>query len=333
MAEATPAVRARLVAESWEVVSIVHGAGTREDWGETIALARLQHAEWVVVDGYQFTTDYQQALKAAGLKILFLDDYGHASHYSADVVLNQNIGADEELYAKREPKTRLLLGPRYSLLRREFSAWREWEREIPPVARRVLVTMGGSDPQNVTARVIEALSATRLEGFESVIVAGGSNPRCNSLQDLANQAQQQSGAKITVRKDVSNMPELMAWADVAISAAGSTCWELCLLGLPSLLIDVAPNQTALAGDLGRLGCAVHLGDARGVSAAKLSAELERVMRSADLRRSLSLAARKLVDGFGAKRVISVMRGSGEIYLRRAGASDTRLLWGRANDPE
>src|SRR5258708_2159527 len=75
MAEATPAVRARLVAESCEVVSISHAAGTPEDWGETIALARLQHAEWVVVDGYQFTTDYQQALKAAGLEKTFFDEF------------------------------------------------------------------------------------------------------------------------------------------------------------------------------------------------------------------------------------------------------------------
>jgi len=332
MAEATPAVRARLVAESCEVVSIPVAEGA-EDARLTVALARERGVQWVVVDGYQFGAEHQRDLKAAGFNVLFLDDYGHASSYCADLVLNQNIGAKEELYAEREPATRLLLGPRYSLLRREFSEWREWTREIRSEASRVLVTMGGSDPQNVTASVIEALCTTRIEGVEAIVVVGGSNPRFNALQEVANQANLQSGAEIAVRKDISNMPELMAWADVAVAAAGSTCWELCLLGLPSLLIDVAANQTALARELGRLGCAIHVGNVQGVSPAKIAAELEPVMRLSDQRRSLSQAARKLVDGFGAKRVISAMRGCGEIYLRRASASDARLLWEWANDPE
>jgi UDP-2,4-diacetamido-2,4,6-trideoxy-beta-L-altropyranose hydrolase len=328
MAEATSAIQERLVAEGCEVVSISSAAGTVEDASQTIAVAREHKAEWVVVDGYHFTADYQRALKAAGFKILFLDDYGHSQHYSADLVLNQNVCARAEGYADRESETRLLLGPRYCLLRREFGAWRIWKREVSPVCHHVLVMMGGSDPENLTARVIQALALAELEDVETTVVIGGSNPHFAMLQNLAGQF----GQKVTLRRDVSNMAEPMAAADVAISAAGSTCWELCLLGLPALLVDVADNQTELARELDRRGCAVHMGD-RAVSIEKIAEQLKRLVRSQELRQSLSQRSRELVDGGGAMRVVSLLRGAEGVRLRRARADDIRLLWDWANDPE
>ncbi len=186
MAETTPALQSRLAGEHCELVAIAAIAGGLGDADETIALAHKQQAEWVVVDGYRFNSDYQRALKAAGCKILFLDDYGHANHYSADLVMNQNVGASEALYASREPYTRLLLGPRYALLRREFTEWRAWKREVSPTGRRVLVTMGGSDPENVTERVVEALTLVGLADLEAIVVVGGSTSDSGSIQRFNN---------------------------------------------------------------------------------------------------------------------------------------------------
>lgn len=326
-AESTAAIRERLLAESCEVLSIAASAGSPDDSKQTIALARENAARWIVVDGYQFTAEYQRALKSAGCKTLFFDDYGHAERYSADLVVNQNAGADENLYRNRDSQTRLLLGPKYCILRREFNAWREWTREIQPAGHRVLVTMGGSDPENVTARAMAARSQMKVENLEVTVVVGGSNPNFESLQRAAAQA----GSKITVLRDVSNIAELMAWADVALSAAGSTCWELCLLGLPALLVDVADNQTAVARELDRRGCAVHLGNSRHASAEKIAGHLERLLKSEHVRRSLSGSCRELVDGEGAARVVSALRGG--LRLRPAQPSDIRLLWELANDPQ
>jgi UDP-2,4-diacetamido-2,4,6-trideoxy-beta-L-altropyranose hydrolase len=326
--ETTDALRARLTAESCEVLSVSCVAGSADDASQTIALAREQKTDWVVLDGYQFTADYQRALKAAGFKLLVLDDHGHAQHYSADLVLNQNVCADESLYQCRELTSRPLLGPRYCLLRREFSPWQKWKRDVFPVCDRVLVTMGGSDPDNVTVRVLEALDLAKLENVDATVVVGGSNPHFTRLQ----LASVQVGRKITVRRDVSNMPELMAEADVAISAAGSTCWELCLLGLPSLLLDVAANQSALSRELDRRGCAIRVGD-QTVSPATIATQLEHLLRSHELRQTLSRNCRGLVDGQGAQRVVSILRGVEEFRLRRLRAEDERLLWTWANDPE
>jgi RimJ/RimL family protein N-acetyltransferase len=128
------------------------------------------------------------------------------------------------------------------------------------------------------------------------------------------------------------MGELMAWADVAISAAGSTCWELCLLGVPSLLIHVADNQTGVARELHRRQCAVHVGSAKAISVLQLSRELENMLSAKEVRQALSARARELVDGNGARRVAAVLRGENVVHLRGAKENDSRLLFDWANDP-
>ena len=190
MAETTPAISQRLLAERCEASTVSGRSGTMEDAQHTIAHARQLESRWIAVDGYQFGADYQRVLKEAGFKVLFLDDYGHARHYCADVVLNQNVGFGAELYRDREPQTQLLLGPRYCLLRREFAAWRTWKREIQPTCRRLLVTMGGSDPENLTLRVLQALAnlAGLEEDLEVTVVTGGSNPHLKVLEDAVAQS-------------------------------------------------------------------------------------------------------------------------------------------------
>jgi UDP-2,4-diacetamido-2,4,6-trideoxy-beta-L-altropyranose hydrolase len=332
MAESTPALATRLRSELCDVVSVAAPIGSREDAERTADFAREHHAGWVVVDGYQFGADYQHSLKSADSKVLFMDDYGHAARYPADLVVNPNVFADESLYQNRESHTRLLLGTRYCMLRREFNAWRQWQRKIPPLARRVLVTMGGSDPENLTARVLEALSSHKdghgFEDLEATVVIGGSNPHAVSLEQRA----AASGRKIDLHKDTTQMAEWMARADLAVSAAGSTCWELCLLGLPSLLVDVAANQTFLARELDRKGCAIHIGSASEFSTEKIADQLEKLIRSEEIRRSLSVASQALVDGNGARRVASILGGGQVIFARHATADDSRLLWEWANDP-
>jgi UDP-2,4-diacetamido-2,4,6-trideoxy-beta-L-altropyranose hydrolase len=297
MAESTHGIRARLTEESYEVFSIACAVASEDDSLQTAALARETQADWIVVDGYRFGGEYQRVLKAAGFKVVFLDDYGHASHYFADLVLNQNVQANESMYLAREPYTRLLLGPGYCLLRREFASWRGWKREIAPVGSKVLVTMGGSDPDNVTETVIAALQ--RLPNVEATVVVGGSNPHFDSLRRLA----PQGGTRFRLLQSVANMPELMAWADVAVSGAGSTCWEMCLLQLPMLLIDLADNQKPIAGALDKLGAAIHLGAGGHVTAEEIAKRVGNLLASEAERAALSGRCGRLVDGRGAERVL------------------------------
>ena len=298
MAEATPAVEERLQRESMGVARLKAEPGSADDAKETIALARGNQASWVVVDGYGFGADYQAGLKSAGLKVLFIDDNGHAGHYSADLVLNQNAYAKEELYGSRERSTKILLGPRYALLRREFAAWRGWKRETPAVARKVLVTMGGSDPDNFTAKVVDGLCAITSESLQIRVLAGGSNPHIASLAQLDG-----GENSIQVVRDATDMPEQMSWAELAVAGAGSTCLEMCFMGLPALLIDLAENQTPIATEFARRGTACHLGSSKTVTPKMVEAETRQVLGSVAERRAMSQRGRELVDGAGAERVV------------------------------
>jgi UDP-2,4-diacetamido-2,4,6-trideoxy-beta-L-altropyranose hydrolase len=302
MAEATPAIEARLAAESCDVISVPSAVGTLDDSAQTIALARQQNADWIVVDGYRFAADYQRALKDAGCKVLFLDDYGHASPYSADLILNQNAGADEALYANKEPYMQLLLGPRYALLRREYKQWRDWKREIPARGRKVLVTMGGSDPANFTARVTQAVAAVEVEDLEARIVVGGSNPHFESLQRYCSQ----TAERIKVWRSVSDMAELMVWADVAVSSAGTTSWELAFMQMPSVLLAVVEHQRPVAQAMGASGAAVSLGWFSETGERRITQSLMELLGNGELRREMATNGRQLVDGRGVDRVLSVL---------------------------
>jgi UDP-2,4-diacetamido-2,4,6-trideoxy-beta-L-altropyranose hydrolase len=325
MAEATTAVEERLQRESMGVTRLKAEPGSADDLQETIELARGKQASWIVVDGYGFGADYQAGLKHAGLKVLFIDDNGLAVHYSADLVLNQNAHANEASYSNREASTRLLLGRRFAMLRREFTSWREWKRENPAIARKVLVTMGGSDPDNLTQRVVEAILSDG--DFETTVVAGGSNPHLANLRQLVSS----SGREVRLLENVTNMSELMANADLAVAGAGTTSWEMCFLGLPAMLIVLAENQQGVADELAKRGITVHLGRGSDLTQSTIAAQVRSLAGSPELRQEMSQRGRALVDGRGAERVVHMMRKDA-LSIRLAEAEDCKLLWEWANDP-
>ena len=157
--EMLPAIESRLKAERCGVLTLAVPAGGAEDSRATAGLAARLGAAWVVADGYVFGASYYLALKASGLRVLAVDDYGHAESYQVDILLNQNGQVEPRLYEGRAPGVQLLLGSRYVLLRREFGRYLDWRRDVSAIAQRVLITMGGSDPGGVTLTVVRAIQS------------------------------------------------------------------------------------------------------------------------------------------------------------------------------
>jgi len=305
-------LRERLAAEGMQTERVAAEPGSMADAEETSRLARAIGAEWVVVDGYLFDAGFQKALKQTGLGVLAIDDYGHSDHYHADLVLNQNLHAQEALYRQREPSTRLLLGTDYVLLRREFLKCRDWERAIPRVGRKVLVTMGGADPENITEKVVRALDLVQVDGLEVVVVVGSCNPHLDAVRTAVSRSRLPGELLI----DVSDMASLMAAADAAVTAGGSSVWEFALLGLPALGIGRARQETELLRGAASRGIIVDLGFHRDVAPGVIAGRLTRLLLDSDERARLSAAARRVVDGLGPERVLRAMRGK-EHGLARA----------------
>lgn len=306
MAESTPAIEERLCGEGVDLVRIGGVRGSGFDGEQLVALARSRGPSWVIMDGYEFGTVYQRALKNERFRVVLIDDNGGPEAYTADIVLNQNLHAQECLYKNRETHTRLLLGTKYALLRREFVAAKE-AREIPSFGRKLLVSMGGSDPDNVTSRVMEAIEQVAIEDMEVIAVAGGSNPHLASIAGSV----AESRHRCRILNNVTNMQELISWADLAISAAGTACWEYCALGLPAILVAVAENQIANAHALHAAGAARLVAGGSRFAVDEMAQQITYLANSTSELQSLSRTARTLVDGGGAGRVISVLRGEGD----------------------
>jgi len=302
-AETTPALEARLKGEGVETVRLNVGPGTDLDAAQTASKARSDAVSAIVADGYVFGAAWQRRIKDAGCRLLLVDDFAHAEHYSADWVLNQNLNASPDLYARRESYTQMLLGTRYAQLRRDFLAWGKWQRAFPPVARRVLVTLGGSDPDNATGKVIDALAL--LRDWEAVVVAGGSNPNLAKLEA----ARAFSPCDLRLVVDATNMPQLMAESDVAVAAAGTTSWELAFMGLPAVTLVLADNQRANAECLHAAGLSRNLGWHSHASPESIARGLEPLRTDVLARTEMSRVGRAVVDGAGADRVAAILRAN------------------------
>ena len=317
----------RIKGERIDVRTLKSSPYGKEDQQETIAAAQSLNAMIVVVDGYDFDARYQTALKDADLTVLFVDDYSHAASYDAQFVLNQNPYAKESMYTKRSGDTTLLLGSKFCLLRREFHNFRS-NREIKTKhPLKILLTFGGADPQNATGKVLQALQGLD-EPIEAMVIVGGSNPHRPALES----AIKSSAFPAYMIVDTTEMPRLMAEADLALCAGGSSCYELAYMQLPMLTVVLAKNQKPVAKSLEEHGCSVNLGDLKDLKSEHVVDAVSALIKNIRKRENMSRACCTLVDGEGVDRVLMNLAGS-RVRLRNAQMDDARMLWEWANDPE
>jgi UDP-2,4-diacetamido-2,4,6-trideoxy-beta-L-altropyranose hydrolase len=333
--EGIPAIlEARIRAEGFDVFPIPPTRSEQEDASHFLQLAQAVQPAWVVLDGYECRATYQKEVKAAGYRVLFFDDYGHGSPYSADLVLNQNpvgIGPNDVLldrYKQKESHSRLLLGAKFVLLRREF---REWIGRIPETrenARRVLVTLGGADPNNVTQTVVAALALVRRTDLLTTVLIGAGNKFVEEVKAESDRL----GFNVAIKTSIRDASVEMADCDLAIAAGGTTSLELAFLGRPMMLVVLADNQLHNSQTLEAAGAAVNAGRFDVLSASQLGESAEQVLASFQTREQMSRAGRRCVDGHGFARVMMHLKGE-KIWLRKAESCDSRLLWNWANRPE
>lgn len=292
----------RLLDEGFQVITLEGRHPNPLDWQTTSDVLKSFPEAWLVLDGYHFDSAYQRQCKEAGCRLFVIDDTAHLNRYHADIVLNQNLNAERQDYAAAS-FTRFLLGPRYALLRQEFLSRPDYISDISRIASKVLVTLGGGDDERQTLRVIRSLQAIEIKGLEAVVVVGAANPYKAALESESDQ----SKFPIRLTYNTGAMPELMDWADLAVCAGGTTCWELAFMGVPALVIILAENQRANAEGLEKEGIAVNLGWYPRLSKEKIAQKLLEIANSANMRAQMSRSGRFLVDGKGIERVLTQLK--------------------------
>lgn len=214
--------------------------------------------DWLVVDHYALDVCWENAACSASTRLLVIDDLADREHL-ADILLDQNLGREEKDYLNLVPKyCQNFIGPRFSLLRAEFSQWRDASlarRRQQPSLNRLLINLGGVDKDNVTGKVLKALKECDLpKCCEISVIMGATAPWLNEVKVQASTLPWPTEVVV----NVSDMARRMSESDLAIGAAGSTSWERCCLGLPTLMLVLADNQRAIAEALDRAGAAVFL---------------------------------------------------------------------------
>lgn len=268
------------------------------------SLAALDKAgeaiDWLLVDHYQLDARWESRLRALASKLMVIDDLADRPH-DCDMLLDQNLSeAMEQRYEKRVlPSCRQLLGPKFALLRREFVDALRTLQPRSGALRRVLVFFGGSDPGNETAKVLEAIRHLDRLTLQVDVVVGSSNPH---HAEIARMCRELPGAHYHFQVD--NMAELMAGADVAIGAGGTTTWERCCLGLPALVTILADNQVDLTETVAKRGAIVNLGWADQLSVDDYAHAVAALTPAQLLQ--MSVCAMELVDGKGTERVAQAL---------------------------
>jgi UDP-2,4-diacetamido-2,4,6-trideoxy-beta-L-altropyranose hydrolase len=301
-ANTSPQVDKRLRAAGCSIHEFHGEQGAAEDADVTLAYMEKLGATWLVVDGYSFTSEYQIRLKEGGAKILLIDDYGHCVRYCTDIVLNQNITAESSMYEVRSPETRLLLGPKYILLREEFRRFgAPPTHEIADEGCKILITLGGGDSNNLTEKLLDAIIALALPGLEIQVIVGAVNPHFEALKEKADAA-----TSIDVYSNVSDLADRMKWCDLAFSAAGSTTWELLFMGVPFYTGYLAENQKAIAHRLNSDNLATSLGNLETATSSEIAQAFLELQKDPVRRGGRSRAGQALVDGQGADRIIDLL---------------------------
>jgi len=221
------------------------------------------------------------------------------------MLLDQNLGRQAQDYAALvDTRCQLLVGPQYALLRPEFAALREYSlqrRHAQPAIRRLLISMGGVDQYNTTGQVMQALKTSSLPvDCHITVVMGLKAPWLQNVQELA--AQMPWTTEVLV--NVNDMAQHMASSDLAIGAAGSTSWERCCLGLPTLMVVLAANQWTGARALHEAQAVGLIGEGGNI-AMHLPLAVAALTRGNGLQ-YMSAAATAVTDGRGVSRVLRVL---------------------------
>lgn len=290
------------LAEAVDRVAVLDGriedepAGIAEAFGDAVDL--------LVVDHYRRDARFETACRPRARRILVVDDLADRRH-DADLLLDQTLGRKPAEYAALVPPHCLVLtGARYALVRPAFATLRRAilaRRERARPLTRILVAVGATDADNVTGIVLEGIRDSGLSAEVDVVLGSGA-PHLPAVATLAAAMPQRT----RVHVDCENVAELMAAADIAVGAGGTTSWERCCLGLPTVLIITAENQALVAGRLAAAEACMLIGRHRDVMPAMVGNSLVGLANDGWRRRVMARAAAAICDGRGAGRIARIL---------------------------
>ena len=253
---------------------------------------------WMVVDHYLLNKDWEKKISSYFSKLFIIDDLYDRPHYG-NILLNQNyLPGVKSRYRKILPvKTKMLLGPKYALLSPDYKLARQLKKfNRKKNLTKIMIFFGASDNKNQTLRCLNILSKINLKLLKIDVVIGSANRKKNLIQKIVNKM---GNAKLHVQ--IPSLCNLMRKTDLYLGSGGTSTWERCSLGLPSIVISTGKNQVRQNEHLSKKGVIEYLGNSESVSDKNIIRVLRKFFYKYDSR-NMSKKALKITSGNGAELV-------------------------------
>ena len=287
-------------------------------------IARLD-PQWIILDNYEFNAADQRAVRATGRQLLVIDDTHHLKAYHADMILNPNVGAESLIY-RGSPVGRRLLGSDFAMVAPDVRMQSPAHRSVAKVAKRVLVTTGGGNPNGAREIILAALALVEVDPLDIAVVVSA----VEGEVDIS--LPKDTCHRFTIQRAPSDLAKLMAESDLAISTAGVTLQELAYLGVPTLAVIAADNQEPSAKEFAKAGAVELAGRVETLQPSVFARQIAKLVADSSKRRTMRERGQQLIDGRGAERVARAMRDV-TIHLRPATVDDRQQLFDWTNDAE
>lgn len=265
-----------------------------------VQTVKEEKVNWLVVDSYQANAAYLAYLQEF-VPVMYFDDMGQ-EHYPVSAVLHYSQWPDDESYQRRyqNSHSKVLAGMQYTPLREEFC-----ELESPRKREKsILITTGGTDTYNVAESLLKnCLGRKEFQEYSFHVIVGSLNQNVRELNQLAS-----CSKRIFLHINVSNISDYMQTCELAVSAGGTTMYELCACRIPTVCFSFAENQREFTLEMGNRKIMIYAGDARENAkiAEKIVEGLCAFMDEPKRRIEYADRMAKLVDGKGTKRIVDFL---------------------------
>lgn len=250
----------------------------------------------LITDSYEIDYNYLDIMKKTGIFLVSIDDLNQHD-FPCDIVINGNIYAEDLNYKNVTGKTCFLLGTRYVLMRKEFRDLPKKQIKIKP--KNILITIGGSDPKGFTIEILKILMSDKnLSNLNFDVVIGPSFD-IELVTDINKFTKNYTNISTYYNVNSTIMRDLMIKADIAISAGGSTLYELAAAGVPTIGIITADNQIKNVEYFRKKECIYSMGFE--VNKNILMEKMNDLLNDSAKRRIISLNGQKLFNGDGVKK--------------------------------
>lgn len=276
------------------------GESISTDAEQTVNVIENMSVDWLVVDHYGINKDWESTLWPSVKNLMVIDDLANKAH-KCNLLLDQTLGRSFDAYKKLVPDDCIVLsGTTYALLRSEFAKLRPTSliRRHRNPCKRILVSLGGSDPEHLTLKVLKHLDSSPYASSVDIDAVVGSNTEnLAQIEDFSKSSQ----INILTHFATKDIGQLMQNADIAIGASGGSSWERACLGLPTILFRTADNQSTAFDVMSETKSAICIDTVQD-----LSRGIATVLEQA---KALTLRSASISDGQGANRVVDAMCGN------------------------